>query len=557
MLEDHSTSMPVNKTTTETHVGVPATAYQRTPPAPLLTFMVYRNILVAATAFVLMNLSSVFEDFGRGYILAKIDKDDPNILAASAYISTVDLFLMTTAMSVLFAMASIVGRKYGETQAKKYDYHASEDEKNNFIAQKRDEMGSVLQQGAVLGLAVSAPVLGVMASIGPILKTLGQPSVQADITNDFFKGFMPAVPAMMLNAAIRQFLLSINHRKFVLATNVLALSVSLPLGWVLSNGSLGFPNYGVQGIAWAITIRSWLNLFANFTYLALEKECKTYMPLKPRGFQFKQLKYIASEGFPIAVQIGGEISSLVVNQMFIGRLGVVSLAAQNVTAQYLSLFQTASISFLEATTIFVAQERGKNQFNEMRRYGNAGIVSGAAAAALVFVGASAAAEPLTKFFLSPQEQNYQEVLALGIILIRITSGSQILDALKQISAGASRGILDNTVPMLMSLGALWLVGLPSGLSLAFPAHLGVKGLAIGHGIGLLINATGQLYRWNSKSNHAIASGQVDEGIKLTDLFRYKKCRESNTGEKRCLLNGDQNDTLPINASGQSVRNPSW
>lgn len=61
---------------------------------------------------------------------------------------------------------------------------------------------------------------------------------------------------------------------------------------------------------------------------------------------------------------------------------------------------------------------------------------------------------------------------------------QISDATQAISAGLLRGIKDVKIPTLLIGVAYWVIGIPVGYLLAFPAGLGAVGIWIGFIAGL-------------------------------------------------------------------------
>lgn len=488
----------------------------------------------------LLNLSNVARDFGAGYIMSRVD-DQGKTLAASAYISTVQLFLMTIGMSMLFAMSSLVGRNYGEIIATQYNPQLTKEDKERHIQEKKLLMGMTLQQASLLGLGISLPIMGIMWKISPILQLFKQPDEYAQITSDFFFPFLFGVPATMTITALRLFLLSINDRKPVVAINLSGLGLALTLGYGFTTGSLGLPKMGAAGMGLALTIRAWSSLVCYLVYLALKNAIKPYQIFQCRVREnLAPLKNIVTTSLPIAIQIGGEISSLLVNTMLSGHFGTVALSAQNITSHYLSLAIAPVISFSESATILVAQERGQRNYTDMKKIGHASIIGSAMTSSLIFVILSTCALPLAKIFLSPQDPNRSAILDLTRTLLIITGGTQILDAIRQTAAGASRGILDTTIPMLYGLACIWVVGLPSSLLLAFPANLEVTGLALGHGIALLFAAITMSKRWHNKSSEAVTTGIVTEGVKLSKLcsscFGRSMATQSQTAANTHSLN---------------------
>ncbi|MFQ5350026.1 MAG: MATE family efflux transporter, partial [Thermoanaerobaculia bacterium] len=77
-----------------------------------------------------------------------------------------------------------------------------------------------------------------------------------------------------------------------------------------------------------------------------------------------------------------------------------------------------------------------------------------------------------------------EVIAIAVQLLFLAAIFQLSDGVQVSSAGILRGLSDTRVPMLITVVAYWLVGLPLGTVLAFRFDLGARGMWIGLIAGL-------------------------------------------------------------------------
>jgi multidrug resistance protein, MATE family len=78
-----------------------------------------------------------------------------------------------------------------------------------------------------------------------------------------------------------------------------------------------------------------------------------------------------------------------------------------------------------------------------------------------------------------------EVIAAGMVLLRIAAFFQLFDGLQVVATGALRGAGDTRTPMLCHLIGYWIVGLPLGALLCFKFGMGAPGLWIGLSAGLV------------------------------------------------------------------------
>ena len=82
----------------------------------------------------------------------------------------------------------------------------------------------------------------------------------------------------------------------------------------------------------------------------------------------------------------------------------------------------------------------------------------------------------------------QGVIAIAVQLLVLAAIFQLSDALQVSAAGALRGLKDTRGPMIVTVVAYWLVGLPFGYWLCFHRDFGPRGLWIGIIGGLTVAA---------------------------------------------------------------------
>jgi MATE family multidrug resistance protein len=69
-----------------------------------------------------------------------------------------------------------------------------------------------------------------------------------------------------------------------------------------------------------------------------------------------------------------------------------------------------------------------------------------------------------------------------------------------------RGLHDTKMPMLFALVGYWLIGLTTGVLLAFPAGWGGVGIWVGLAAGLAIVAVLIMLRWRRRTRIGLAPG---------------------------------------------------
>jgi MATE family multidrug resistance protein len=91
------------------------------------------------------------------------------------------------------------------------------------------------------------------------------------------------------------------------------------------------------------------------------------------------------------------------------------------------------------------------------------------------------------------------VIAIAVELLFLAAIFQLSDGIQVSSAGILRGLNDTRTPMLITVVAYWLVGLPLGAILGFRFGLGARGMWMGLIAGLTAAAVLLTVRYRSMS----------------------------------------------------------
>jgi MATE family multidrug resistance protein len=91
--------------------------------------------------------------------------------------------------------------------------------------------------------------------------------------------------------------------------------------------------------------------------------------------------------------------------------------------------------------------------------------------------------------------NDPRVIALAAQLLLLAGVFQFSDGIQVVSNGALRGLKDTRMPMLITVFAYWVVGMPVGAWLTFGLDRGVPGMWVGLIAGLTAAALLLFARW--------------------------------------------------------------
>lgn len=185
----------------------------------------------------------------------------------------------------------------------------------------------------------------------------------------------------------------------------------------------------------------------------------------PRGAALLEM---LGKGVPIGLGLLVEYSIMLVIAVLVGRMGPSALAAHQIAFNISVTLFMVPVSISIAISIRVGAALGRGDAEADRHALVAGCVLATAVAALAAAGMLAAADRVAGLY-----SGARDVTILAAALLVPAAMFQVLDALQVAIVGALRGRGDVTVPLVMMLGAYWLVGLPAGWMLS--AGLGVLG----------------------------------------------------------------------------------
>lgn len=398
------------------------------------------------------------------------------VLAASALIFSTQLSIMVSGMSILFSLSVLVGHAYG---AKDYS-----------------TIGNYVQQGWTLGLLISLPIMLLFWHIDSVLLFLGQSKEIADIVHAYFHAFVWAVIPGFLSTCNMQFGYGIHKKALIFSTSFMSVMVLLVTSYVLIFGKWGMPKLGVAGLGYATAAQYGFFFIFTTAFFYYEKSFQEFKLFTYRVHQhWEHFSQMFRIGWPICVQISGEMLSFFVSGIMIGWIGITALAALQIVNQYYTLIVIPIFSLSQASGILVGHASGAKRFYEIKKlsYGSIGIVLIAGLlAALLFL---LVPKSLASFYMDVNSPANAATLRLTILLFMVVAFSQILDGLRNILIGILRGLFDTRIPMYVSLFTIWLVGMPLGYLFAFPLHLGAVGFVTGGLLGMLVGTTVMLCRW--------------------------------------------------------------
>ena len=437
------------------------------------THQIIKNVINLALPMAGSRLIQMLSGFIGMLMLARLGH---SVLAASMLMTSTQVTIIVIFISLLFSMSVVVGQAYG---AKQYD-----------------EIGAILQQGCILALILSIPLIILFLIADRILLAFGQLPVLVVYVKYYFHSLVWGTPGIVLLAALQQALYGMSCQRIVILANLFCLGVFALSAYVLVFGHFGISPQGVAGVPYALAIQAYLNIIILLFFFYYQKRFKPIGIFKwrynQRWYYFKQLFQI---GWPMCMQFGGELTAFFTISIMIGWLGSNELAAAQVTQQCLFLFVLPMFAVAESTGIMVSHAVGGRQYQSVRRIGEISLVISlifALVAATIFI---VFPRFLASLYIDVKTPQHVHTVHLIKILFILVSCSITFDTIRNIASGALRGFYDTRFAMWVGLSIMWIIAVPGGYLLGIVGHYGVIGFRIASAIAFLIGALLVLWRW--------------------------------------------------------------
>jgi MATE family multidrug resistance protein len=352
-------------------------------------------------------------------------------------------------------------------------------------ADRTEEIRETFQQALWLSSIVALCSWWMMRHVGAVMSVMSVEAAVISLVEDYLQITSWGMPSVCLYFVCRFLCEGTGNARPMMLIQLVVLPINIFLSWILIFGELGFPALAVNGAALAGTICLWLTAGLMLIYVA---KADQYHHLKlfsdfarPR---LAEIGKLARLGLPVAGLLILESSFFNVIALMMGSLGQIALAAHNVVMNYVTLIFMVPVGLANALMVRVGQAMGESRAAEARFRGlvGIGVASGVmAVSALVIVMFPQAIIGL--YTADPTVAATASVLLVCAALFQLSDGIQIT------SAGALRGLQDTTVPMFISGGAYWLVGVPASWWLGIYLERGPFGLWLGLILGLTVGAT--------------------------------------------------------------------
>lgn len=356
--------------------------------------------------------------------------------------------------------------------------------------QSADDLSSATRTGMLVATVTGAIGAILMMLMRPTLDLLGQPQEVIDLLGGYWTAMSLLLIPFTVFYTLKGLFDAIDAPWLGVALAFVAVVLNVPANWILIHGIGTWQGWGLVGAGLA-------SLFSQTASLVLaliiwRKAASTKDARKPGPRERKELKVQLREGGAIAVGYVGEGGAYAFAGLMMGWFSAVALAANQIVSAVAGVLYMVPLGISIAVSIRIGQAIGANERRRLVTIGIASLVVIVVWMSIVMVALLLGGGALARALSTDSA-----VVTLATSMFIVIAAMQIADGVQGTMLGASRGMMDNRVPVAITMFSYWLIALPIGYILGFQMGFGPNGVWIGYGIGLGIAALAVTMRFFS------------------------------------------------------------
>ncbi|HEY5993601.1 MAG TPA: MATE family efflux transporter [Gallionellaceae bacterium] len=368
-------------------------------------------------------------------------------LAAVGIGAAIAATVVMSLISVLLALTPMVAHLYG--------------------AGKRDEIGRELHQAVWIALVLATVAMVLLVFPEPFVRLASlQPAVEEKV-RAYLAASAWAVPATIALRLFSGLSTGIGRPRPVMAFNLLALCLKIPLNAMLMYGWLGMPALGGPGAAYATAIDQWVMALIAWSW-CLNHSGYAEFQLRRRfaAPEWAAIRAFLKLGLPIGVTFVADVTAFTLMALFIARLGPVVSGAHQIAANLAATAFMFPLALGNATSALAGQALGAAGRERARRICWRGIRIGLTVGLMISLAFWLGAPYIAALYTSDRA-----VQAAAIPLITLVGFYHLGDAVQAVAVNALRGYKKSGVPMVIYGVLLWGPGLGGGIVLGLTGFI--------------------------------------------------------------------------------------
>ncbi len=418
-----------------------------------------KELLLLAGPLIAAQIAGIASNFVDTVMAGRLG---PEALGAVAVGASTWMTLTLTATGILAALSPVVAQLRG--------------------AGRRGEVALWTRQSFWIALGISVVWVALLRSMEPLLELIGVDRVLVPLIVGYLEAFSWGMPGLCGYLVLRLMSEGLALTRPAMYFGLLGTVVNALGNYALMFGHWGFPKLGVVGCGYSTAIVCWVQFLGLAAYVA-RRRYYSDLGLFDR-FELPdpaRLRELLRIGLPIGGATFTESSLFSSVAYLLATLGTLAVAAHQIAINFVAILFMIPLGLSMAITVRVGHARGRRDAAGTRRAGAIGM-----GIAIVIQVVSATVILLFPELIVGIYTSDPAVARRAVGLLYLAAIFQLSDGLQVSAAGALRGLKDTRVPMLITIVAYWVVGLPLGATLGLSLGYGATGMWIGLIAGLSV-----------------------------------------------------------------------
>lgn len=354
-------------------------------------------------------------------------------------------------------------------------------------ANDHDGISRVTRDGLILALMLFIPAFVLLWYMPHVFLWLGQPLYVVTLSTAYLHALCWGILAEFICALCFEVIMGLGKTRVILVFSILFAATNIFFNYAFIFGKFGFPNLGVAGAGWGMTVANWITMLATVIYVFVVDKYRIYFKDIFKLHATTHLWELLKLGAPMGGMYCVEVGFFFVLAILLGLINSHIQAANQVVLQYLTVTISVIFSISQAITVRMGYLLGSQNPNGAKKAAYLGITI----SALFMLAVALVYWFLPNILISVDFDVHDPKNTAIIVSIRkllfICAIYQIFEAARIAYFGALRGLKDTNYSLLTSVISFWLIGIPVGYFMAAHLKFGGSGYWIAMTLGSAIS----------------------------------------------------------------------
>jgi MATE family multidrug resistance protein len=353
-----------------------------------------------------------------------------------------------------------------------------------------------VRQSMWAAVTVAVPVWLVLWHTEALLLAIHQDPMLAKGAQDFVRPLQWGLLPYLFYLVLRSFISALERPLWSLVVGLGAVVYNGLINYGLIFGKFGLPALGLTGAGIGSASANLL-MFVGMALVVTQHPRFRRYRLFGRFWRsdWQRFREVWRLGLPIAVTLAFEITIFNAAVFLMGLIGTEAIAAHAIAIQVAALSFMVPMGLGQAVTVRVGLAYGRRDRSGIARAGWTSLALAIGFMSLMALVIFALPDRLAAIFLDPGDPANSPVISLAVSFLMVAALFQIFDGAQVVGAGMLRGLHDTKVPMVYAALGYWLIGLLTGVGLAFGLGWEGVGIWVGLATGLGVVAVLMITRW--------------------------------------------------------------